>query len=621
MSTLIGFGPDPAQGAAPRPSPARRRTIRLGAFSLALLLLLPAGGGSTSNRLNTTPARASATLAQIHPEALDAAAITGRARPALYSVVETFPEHQTAFAFLQQGPWTYLATTYQNVLRASDIDITHDFPKAGHTTVGGARVDPSFPVHQVVLVRHGSVTHRAQVVNAELLRDIAVLRIPGAHPVLPTECVGPQSPRIADRTYLFSSGLNRNALSPIRRFGRISTLLAPEQIQSTQGMARHGEGGPLVNIRGNAIGVGGRTADAFAGGADRAPAFTVSTDLNVAFELLGQTNVCEEDGEAAEGPTSDGLPAAEPLPRGRVAELAIPAVMSIETIENNGLKYGTGFGVHSDGTSTWLATNHHVLGDARFLTDPALTVRNGDVAYLAEVVASSKNLDLALVRVDGVLPTLPIACERTPAGAPIMAIGSPVDALSLRHQEDVFFNHLDRFINDVFGVFIHNLITNDAIGFSPWNQQGISSSFGRAVIEPHPDGLPRWQRYPYLEDTATFGRIQFSRFKDIKHNAKIYGGNSGGPLLNLRGEVVGVNYKGDRRGGRYAVNIRRLFGGLAAAAGIPNPCADVPDTSTPGPGGGPEPTPLPTDVPTISPTPLPSIEPPGGTETTPPEGT
>ncbi len=612
MATLIGFGPDPAQSHAPRPAPARGRTLRLAACAVALLLLLPAGG-VLRDPLTASPAVATAALAQIHEGALSGVAIERRARPALYSVVETFPEHQSAFAFMQQGNWTYLATTYQNVLRASDVDITHDFPKATHTTFGGARVDPSFPVHQVILVRHGSVTYRAQVIAAELLRDVAVVRIHGRHPVIAAECVGVDSPRLGDRTFLFSAGPGPSALEPTRRFGRITSLVAPEQIHTQTRFPRHGEGGLLVNIRGNAIGIGGRPVTAFnlTGGHVE---FVNSTDLNVAFELIGQPNECEEEGELPAALDVETLPTADPIARWRVAELALPAVMSLETVQDNGLVTGTGFGVHTDGISTWLATNHHVLGDGRFLTDPALTVRDGDISHIAEIVVSSKGNDVALVRVDGVLPTLSIGCERPTSGTPVVAIGSPGDTHSLDSLLQVRADYFERFDEDIIPIFLLRMLAGIPVGFSPWHNQGVSQQTG--IPEVHGDGLPRWPRYPYLEDTATWGRVLSSRFKDIKHTARIFHGNSGGPLLNLKGEVVGLNNRFDRGGGRHAVNVRRLVE-LFDEAGIPNPCEGVPEAPTPGGGGGPAPEPIPTPSVSLPPAP-PTLQP---SPTTAPEGT
>jgi S1-C subfamily serine protease len=619
MATLIGFGPDSGSPGAEAPAsvPARRSRLRLAAVACTLLLLLPAGATSVrSPSPASTPV--AATLAQTPPDALSAAEIERLVRPALWRL-ETNPEAESAFAFAHVGDSTYLATTYQNVLRAASPFISHDVPKSLHSAFGGVRVDPSFPVHQLIPIRKGSVTVRAKVIAAELERDVAVLRIPGTRAIIPPECrTSTEGVRIGDRTWVFSAGPEAGATRPTRTLGRIAGFVEPEQIQSAQSLPRFGEGGPLVTGHGTAIGIAARGADASdARGAHEA--FTLSVDLDVAFALAGALNECpeaEEDVTEAEDAdvAIEDLPTDDPLPRWQVAELAVPAVFTLETIQNNSTAFGSGFGVYSDGVSTWVATNHHVLGDGRFLTRPALTLRRSqqDVTndpsegipgdMLAEIVASRKDHDIALVRVDTVLPTLPLACESAAVGTPVVAIGSPGDRLGPAKQREV----VQKFVDDLLGIRLPFAVARALFGFEydfqPWSNQGISRSFGDLFVEPHPYGLPHWPRLSVLEDTVTFGAVKAVRTREIRHTAAVFRGNSGGPLLNLNGEVVGINYKVDRKGRRFAINTPRLIGSLFAKAGIPDPCAGVqpdvdPDTDTDG-----DPDASPTAGPTTEPT-------------------
>ncbi|MCJ8281536.1 MAG: S1C family serine protease [Rivularia sp. ALOHA_DT_140] len=78
---------------------------------------------------------------------------------------------------------------------------------------------------------------------------------------------------------------------------------------------------------------------------------------------------------------------------------------------------------------------------------------------------------------------------------------------------------------------------------------------------------------PEFKDTFTQGNI--TRIKksngDIQHDAAIFGGNSGGPLLNTKGQVVGVNKSGiagpgkTNTGMNFAISVSKLRSFIAAA--------------------------------------------------------
>lgn len=142
---------------------------------------------------------------------------------------------------------------------------------------------------------------------------------------------------------------------------------------------------------------------------------------------------------------------------------------------------GSGVIISPDGE---ILTNHHVIEGFRGSQDPTITVKLSDGREMkAKVVGKDKELDIALIKIEGAhLPFAKLGnSEATKVGEWVVAIGNP---LGLEHT-----------------------VT-----------QGIISAKGRT---------PR-------ELGGGFGAF-------LQTDAAINRGNSGGPLLNLRGEVVGIN--------------------------------------------------------------------------------
>lgn len=140
---------------------------------------------------------------------------------------------------------------------------------------------------------------------------------------------------------------------------------------------------------------------------------------------------------------------------------------------------GSGFVIDEEGH---VVTNQHVVDDAQSLN---VTMRNGS-RYTATVVGSDPSTDLAVIKVNAPASKLtPLELGDSSAvrvGDAVIAIGSP------------------------FG--LDGTVTT-----------GIVSALGREVEAPNNFAI---------DDT-------------IQTDAAINHGNSGGPLLNTRGEVVGVN--------------------------------------------------------------------------------
>jgi S1-C subfamily serine protease len=144
---------------------------------------------------------------------------------------------------------------------------------------------------------------------------------------------------------------------------------------------------------------------------------------------------------------------------------------------------GSGFIVDEDGH---VITNAHVVAGADKLS---VTLADG-TEVPATVVGSDELLDVAILNLD------------VPAGQSVPGVATFGDSSSLRPGDQVVAigNALGEFPNTV--------------------SEGTVNATDRSF--PNEGGLTTW----------------------IQHDAEIWHGNSGGPLLNLRGEVVGINTAG-----------------------------------------------------------------------------
>ncbi len=163
-----------------------------------------------------------------------------------------------------------------------------------------------------------------------------------------------------------------------------------------------------------------------------------------------------------------------------VAEELLPSVVLIYAAGDTSAGYGTGFFIRADG---YIATNAHVVSGREHLT---VTLYSGD-EYEAKLVGMSTVDDLAVLKIKGNnYPAVRIGNSRTTRiGETAIAIGNP---------------------------------SGDE---APWSvTQGIVSAKNRIV--------PVETTYATIELTM----LQF--------DAPVNGGNSGGPLCNDRGEVIGI---------------------------------------------------------------------------------
>jgi Do/DeqQ family serine protease len=139
---------------------------------------------------------------------------------------------------------------------------------------------------------------------------------------------------------------------------------------------------------------------------------------------------------------------------------------------------GAGSGVIVDTANGYILTNHHVIANADKITVTLLENRS----FTARVVGSDEGSDLAVLQVDASnLTTIPFGDSTSlRVGDYVVAIGNP-------------------------------------FGFSNSVTSGIISALGRSGLNPR-------------------------AFEDfIQTDASINPGNSGGALVNLNGELVGIN--------------------------------------------------------------------------------
>ncbi|HEX2911746.1 MAG TPA: trypsin-like peptidase domain-containing protein [Chloroflexia bacterium] len=182
----------------------------------------------------------------------------------------------------------------------------------------------------------------------------------------------------------------------------------------------------------------------------------------------------------------------------QVAEIVRPAVVQINSLQNATFggssqeTTGVGSGVIYD-KNGYILTNAHVVEGAK-----SLIISLPDGRYFNGTIVGIDNpTDLAVVKID-------------PAGAdlPLAEFG---DSASLRVGEEV--------------VAIGNAL---ALPGGPTVTAGVVSALDRSVTEPGAQN-----RTSYTQGAQLFGMIQT--------DAAVNSGNSGGPLADSQGKVIGIN--------------------------------------------------------------------------------
>ena len=164
-----------------------------------------------------------------------------------------------------------------------------------------------------------------------------------------------------------------------------------------------------------------------------------------------------------------------------IASSVRPAIVAINGISEEGESVGSGVCVASGG---YLLTNSHVVNDCQ-----AINIILADKQRsTASIVYEDTVLDLAILKSDVSLPYLEIGdSDELSVGNDVLAVGTPL-SLSLTHT------------------------------FT----KGIISALNRTLKVGSTNGSG------YMQNL-------------IQHDASLNPGNSGGPLLNSKGQVIGIN--------------------------------------------------------------------------------
>lgn len=171
-----------------------------------------------------------------------------------------------------------------------------------------------------------------------------------------------------------------------------------------------------------------------------------------------------------------------------VVERVAPSVVQVDVVTSSGEVLGSGVILSADGR---ILTNNHVVEGARQIT---VTLSDGRTVD-ASVVGTAPETDLAVIQAEGVSGLTPATfadSDDVRVGDQVIAIGSPLG--------------------------LQNTVTT-----------GIVSAVDRDVNVPAEErGFSR------------SGNTDVS-YKAIQTDASINQGNSGGPLFNSAGQVIGIN--------------------------------------------------------------------------------
>jgi putative serine protease PepD len=191
-----------------------------------------------------------------------------------------------------------------------------------------------------------------------------------------------------------------------------------------------------------------------------------------------------------------------------VAQAVSPSIVEINATSNTGRSTGSGVIITSDGE---IVTNNHVISGAS-----TVKVRLSDgTTYEADVLGTDPAKDLALIKLrnaSGLKAAALGDSSKVDVGDEVVAIGSPE-------------------------------------GLTGTVTSGIVSALDRDVTVAKDEERQPQQQDPRQGWPFEFGGQQFNgdtgesttTYKAIQTDASLNPGNSGGALINMNGEVIGIN--------------------------------------------------------------------------------
>nr|WP_128807985.1 trypsin-like peptidase domain-containing protein [Streptomyces sp. Termitarium-T10T-6] len=197
-----------------------------------------------------------------------------------------------------------------------------------------------------------------------------------------------------------------------------------------------------------------------------------------------------------------------------VAEAVSPAIVEIGAASSAGKSTGSGVVITEDGE---IVTNNHVISGAQQIQVTLSTGRT----YTADVMGTDPDKDLALIKLRGAsgLKTATLGdSSKVKVGEEVVAIGSP-EGLTGTVTSGIV-SALDRDVT----------VAKDDSGSSGQGQGQGRQGGG--------------QEWPF-----EFGGQQFNgdtgeettTYKALQTDASLNPGNSGGALINMNGEIIGIN--------------------------------------------------------------------------------